>query len=91
LLLRQSQQVIFMALQAIHTLEPAHTIVESLGGRTHVAEKLGVDRSTVARWCVPYPAGTGGKIPQRYWKDLIRLGRASGVDLTIGDLSGFEF
>lgn len=79
-----------MAAVTIHTLDPAHKIIEALGGRTYVAEQLGVDRSTISRWCQPHPQGTDGKIPQRYWKDIMGLARASNVRLTLAELSGFE-
>ena len=79
-----------MAATTIHTLEPAHKIIEALGGRTYVAEQLGIDRSTISRWCQPRPGGTDGEIPRRYWKDIMALARASGIELTLADLSGFE-
>lgn len=79
-----------MAATTIHTLDPAHTIIEALGGRTYVAEQLDIDRSTISRWCQPHPGGTGGKIPVRYWKAIMRLAREDNIEVTLGDLSGIE-
>lgn len=79
-----------MAATTVHTLDPAHTIIEALGGRTYVAEQLDIDRSTISRWCQPHPGGTGGQIPTRYWKSIIAIGREAGVDLTLSDLSGIR-
>jgi hypothetical protein len=89
--MRQPQQVIkIMPAATIHMLDPAHTLIEALGGRTFVAEQLDIDRSTISRWCQPHPTGTDGQIPVRYWKAIMALGRQSGVEITLSDLSGIK-
>lgn len=89
--MRQPQQVIkIMPAATIHMLDPAHTLIEALGGRTFVAEQLDIDRSTISRWCQPNPTGTDGQIPVRYWKAIMALGRESGVEITLSDLSGIK-
>lgn len=75
-----------MSIPTIHTLDPAYSIIEALGGKSEVAERLSLDKSTLSRWCQPRPSGTGGQIPQRYWPTLIEMGRKHGVPITIKEL-----
>lgn len=79
-----------MTIQTIHRLEPAFTIVERLGGKSHVAESLGLDKSTLSRWCQPKPWGTGGVIPQKYWPRMLELARQAGVDIALEELAAIE-
>lgn len=76
-----------MAIPTIHKLDPAYRIVERLGGKREVAAKLGLDKSTLSRWCQPAPRGTGGCIPQRYWKELLALANDRQARITVEDLS----
>lgn len=76
-----------MSIPVVHTLEPAYTVIERLGGKSAVAEHLKLDKSTLSRWCQPKPVGTGGVIPQRYWQQLIEMARDKNVVLTLGDLA----
>ena len=71
----------------IHTLDPAYTLIEKLGGKSAVAQELGLDKSTLTRWCRSEPDGTGGVIPQRYWEQLIAMGKRQKVRVTLGELS----
>ena len=75
-----------------YKLDPAHTIVQLLGGRTYVAVRLDIDQSTVARWMYPknIHCGTGGQIPQKYWHKFLAMGRENGLKITVEDLAGFE-
>ena len=79
-----------MTIQTIHRLEPAFTIVERLGGKSTVAESLGLDKSTLSRWCQPKPWGTGGMIPQKYWTKMLELARQAGVDIALEELASIE-
>lgn len=79
-----------MTIPTIHFNDPAYSIVEKLGGKAAVAEKLGLDKSTISRWCQPVPQGTGGLVPQRYWPQLIEIGRAQKVRVTLKDLVALE-
>lgn len=79
-----------MTIETIHKLSPAYDVIEALGGKTVVSETLRLDKSTLSRWCQPRPSGTGGLIPQRYWPQLITLGRKKGVTLTVRELVDLE-
>lgn len=76
-----------MTIPVLHTLEPAYTVIERLGGKRSVANRLLINKSTVSRWCQPKPYGTGGVIPQRYWQQLIGMAQDKHVVLTLGDLA----
>lgn len=79
-----------MTIPVIHTLEPAYTVIEKLGGKSSVAESLALDKSTLSRWCQPRPSGTGGLIPQRYWPQLIEMAREQRVRISIKELAAVE-
>lgn len=79
-----------MAIPTIHTLDPAFTVIERLGGKSAVADALKLDKSTLSRWCQPRPHGTGGMIPQRYWRDLTGLARCKGLELAFKELAALE-
>lgn len=77
-----------MTIPVIHTLCPAYQIIESLGGKSAVAAELGLDKSTLSRWCKEAPGGTGGVIPQRYWPQLLQMARRQGRDISVKELAG---
>lgn len=79
-----------MTIPVIHTLEPAYTVIEKLGGKGAVSDALGLDKSTLSRWCQPRPGGTGGLIPQRYWPQLIDMAREQRVRIGIKELAAIE-
>ncbi len=79
-----------MTIQTIHTANPAYDVIEKLGGKSAVAEYLGLDKSTLSRWCQPKPAGTGGVIPQRYWPHLVEMARVQRVRITLKELVAVE-
>lgn len=68
-------------------MEPATTIIASLGGLTAVADILGVTETTVRKWTYErgMSEGTGGVIPQRHIVPLIAAAEARGVTLTLAD------
>lgn len=71
-----------------HMAEPAFSVIEKLGGKRQVAGVLGVDKSTLTRWCQMPPDGTGGTIPQKHWRTLMALGQVRGTPVTLKELSG---
>lgn len=77
-----------MAIPTLHFCEPAYGVIETLGGKPNVAKALGMTPSALSRWCQPHPQGTGGRIPQRHWPELLNLGRQVGVRLKVEDLAG---
>jgi hypothetical protein len=79
-----------MSIPVVHTLEPAYTVIERLGGKSSVAEHLRLDKSTLSRWCQPKPVGTGGVIPQRYWQQLLEMARDKDVVITLEELASVE-
>lgn len=79
-----------MTIPVVHTLEPAYSVIEKLGGKSAVAEALGLDKSTLTRWCQPKPMGTGGLIPQRYWPQLIEMARSQKVRIGLKELAAVE-
>jgi hypothetical protein len=79
-----------VTIPVIHTLEPAYTVIEKLGGKSVVAQALSLDKSTLSRWCQPSPQGTGGLIPQRYWPQLIEMARQQRVRIGVKELAAVE-
>jgi len=79
-----------MAIPTVHTLTPAYTVIEKLGGKTAVADQLGLNKSALSRWCAPRPDGTGGMVPQRYWPQLMEMARHKGVVITVKELAAVE-
>lgn len=79
-----------MAIPTIHYLAPAYDVIETLGGKTNVSAALGMTPSALSRWCQPKPAGTGGRIPQKHWPELLALGKKVGVKLKVEDLAGMR-
>ena len=79
-----------MTIETIHKEEPAYSVIEKLGGKSAVSDKLGLDKSTLSRWCQPRPAGTGGVIPQRYWPQLAEMAREQRVRITLKELAAVE-
>lgn len=79
-----------MPIPTVHTLSPAYDVIQRLGGKTEVAERLSLDKSTLSRWCQPRPDGTGGQIPQRHWPELMKLAREKKVRIKIEELAAVE-
>ena len=72
-------------------LEPAHSIIEKLGGPAMAAEASGADVSRVRRWRLPKNpkdtknSGTGGIIPASRHQRILDWARAHGKSLTPED------
>jgi hypothetical protein len=79
-----------MTIPVVHTLEPAYSVIEKLGGKSAVAQALSLDKSTLSRWCQPSPQGTGSLIPQRYWPQLMQMARAQRVRIGLKELAAVE-
>jgi hypothetical protein len=80
-----------MTIPTIHTLNPAYTVVERLGGKSTVAQTLGLSKAQMTRWCSPTDAGgTGGVIPQKYWGTLLDMAKQQRVRLTLKELAAIE-
>ncbi len=66
-------------------VDPAHTILNVLGGPSVVARVLGVGANTASRW--RYPAsrgGTDGIIPRKYHDRLLAYASEQGIELPRG-------
>lgn len=78
--------------------EPAHGLIQRLGGYSQVAlyvrrygvnQSRAMNRSTVYRWTVSTDeGGTGGYIPAKHWPALIKAARDHhSMALTVHDFS----
>ena len=68
------------------TMEPAHSLIEFLGGPKVVCAIVGRDLSRVYRWTYPETkGGTGGFIPAREQRKLLDHCREHKVDLRAED------
>lgn len=77
--------------RSIHNAQPATAIVVQLGGCRRVARLVGISPSAVSRWCTPTAlGGTGGRIPQKWWKQMISAGKDRGVLIDAKQLSGLS-
>jgi hypothetical protein len=79
-----------VTIPTIHTLAPAYTVIERLGGKSAVAQQLGLSSSTLTRWCAPAPFGTGGVIPRKHWAQLLDMAKGQRVRLTLKELAAIE-
>lgn len=60
-------------------MEPALSIVRSLGGPTKVGLIVNLSTSAVSKWWAPLDkGGCGGLIPSRHVGALVRAARAAG-------------
>lgn len=70
-----------------HSLEPANSIIEKFGGVRAVAAILDKDESTIRRWRMPRPMGTGGSIPDDDKVRLIEAAASAGIVLRWRDFA----
>ena len=67
-------------------MEPATSIIKTLGGAAQVARIAGVHRTRVYSWMRPVSAGgTGGYIPLRHIPKIIAQAKADGIALSGDD------
>lgn len=72
-------------------MEPANTIIDTLGGPTAVARIVGVHRTRVSGWKRPKEkGGTGGRIPFWHAEKLIAAAAAQGKSLSADDFLAGE-
>jgi len=68
------------------SLQPAMSIIDSLGGAAELSKGLGVSYSQVRKWTWSRQrGGTGGLIPQRHHVAVLNLARQKCVPLTAAD------
>lgn len=79
-----------MPIPTVHTLDPAYSVINRLGGKSEVSYRLKLNKSTLSRWCQPRPMGTGGQIPQRHWSELVELALEKGVKIKVEELIGVK-
>lgn len=72
----------------------ARRLITKFGGESNMAKLLSeftgrpVARSTIYRWTWPKSkGGTGGFVPARKWRTLMRLARQEGILLTPADIA----
>ena len=67
-------------------MEPARSIIETLGGEAEVSRITGTAYTAPYRWQHPKGrGGSGGLIPQRHHAALLAHARAHGIALTAED------
>lgn len=67
-------------------MEPAQTIIRSLGGPNAVAKITGVHRTRVSNWMRPKESGgTGGMVPFKHVPAIIAEAKTRGVELSADD------
>lgn len=67
-------------------MEPAHSIIQRLGGPAAVSARLGTSYTAPYRWQHPLEkGGTGGLIPQKHHRSLLALAAELGVELSADD------
>lgn len=68
-------------------LKPAEYVVHIFGGVRASARKLKISPSTVSRWRT-----TGGEVPTRARKKILKYAMKNGMDITPSHLEwGYEF
>lgn len=63
-------------------------IIDKLGGKAVVAEKLGVSKGAVYLWFYPKPSGGNGIIPAKQAIKIYEMAKEKGIDCTIQDILG---
>lgn len=63
-------------------------IIEKLGGKPYIAEKIGVSRGAAYLWFYGKPKGCEGKIPPRSAIKILKIAKEKGVECTLEDLVG---
>ena len=71
--------------------EPATSIIARFGSAAEVGRILDLDKSTISRWTMPKDKrGTEGRIPHKYWGDLITAAKKRKVKLTFRELASLK-
>lgn len=67
---------------------PANRVIEAFSGPRALGRAIGLHHSWVVRWRREPPEGTGGLIPSRHHRKILRAARERGLDITADDLIG---
>lgn len=68
------------------SLQPAMSIIDSLGGAAELSKGLGISYCQVRKWTwSKQRGGTGGLIPQRHHLAVLNIARQKCVPLTAAD------
>ena len=90
-LMRQSHNFLeIQVIETVHKCNPAFAVLEHLGGKSFVSKWIGLDRSSLSRWCTERPSGTGGMIPQKHWKALSELSVKVRRPIKVKDLTALK-
>lgn len=63
-------------------------IIDKLGGKKVIAERLGLSIGAVYLWFYPKPKGCGGSIPPRQAIKIQELAEKKGIDCTLKEIMG---
>lgn len=74
-----------------HKLEPAYSIIKTLGGLKAVSEITGVSVHTVMRWRYPKGKGTGGIIPHRHQPKMLAAAQKADANLSASSFFPVEY
>lgn len=68
-------------------LEPAHSVIEALGGCTYLAQRLGLTKGAITLWRSPRKdrtrAGNDGIIPLRHWPALKAIAHQKKIEIEL--------
>jgi hypothetical protein len=71
--------------------EPATSIIARFGSAAEVGRILDLDKSTISRWTMPKEKrGTDGRIPHKYWEDLMTAAKQRKIKLTLRELASLK-
>lgn len=74
-----------------HFMQPAVDVIKQFGGCRSLAKALEISPSTISRWATSsVNKGTNGKIPQKYWSEIMVAGQKIGKPISLSDLSGLN-
>ena len=63
-------------------------LIEKIGGKLYVAEKLGISKAAVYLWFYPKPSGSEGHVPAKQAIKLHELAKQKGIDCELNDFIG---
>lgn len=76
--------------KAVHTCEPAHSIIEAFGGAKALAQLLNISANSPTAWRAKkiYRKdgniwGSDGQIPHKYWVRIIQIAKLKNIDVFI--------
>ena len=63
-------------------------IIDKLGGKSFIAEKLHISRGAVYLWFYPKPSGGAGVIPAKQAIKIYEMAQKKGIACTIQEVMG---